>query len=280
MRMYRCFLLACIAMLGVLSACQEPGAERRTGEAVAKELQRRFDDTATDCGSRTSPAVDCSGVLLRGGPFVEGQHSWLPRPDQTAGISFSWLRQDANFGTPAWFNGYIVIPAQEARRLRLAPLTSMCIYVMNAATSSEKEDRCRTRCDDPTIGITTAAQFLERFEPGSWGCPFRGLARDGNDDVATAWMQPAEIRKAWRYFEWNEVIVAPWNTNVGDRMPLEAFFYLSNEQVSGLPDAKKDQLDFKDATGRWVPLILLTPAASMDERATFRYIEADQAILD
>lgn len=280
MRTWRWWRLAWIAMLVVLCACQGPAATQRTGEAVARELQRRFDDTATDCGSRTAPAVDCSGILLRGGAFVEGQHSWLPRPDQTAGISFSWLRQDANFRSPAWFNGYIVVPAQEARRLRLAPLVSLCIYVMNAATSSEKDDRCRTRCDDPTIGIDTAAQFLERYEPGSWGCPFRGLARDASDDVAMAWMQPADIRKAWRYFEWNEVVVAPWDVNVGDRMPLEAFFYLRNEAVDGLPDAKKDQRDFKETTGRWVPLILLTPASSIDQKATFQYVEADQAILE
>jgi len=251
-------------------------ASTREGEAVAAELQRRFDDLSEDCGSPIAAPVECSGVLLRATQWTAGQHSWMA-PGRSAGVSFSWLRQDANFDSAFFANGFIVHPARMARALGFLPIESRCVYYINAVTSGEPFDRCRTRCDE--WGITTAQQFVDLFGINNYGCSFRAIARpDMHDQPAEAWMQMVGVRRIFGYGDFNEVIVSPYD-DIGDAMPVEAFFYDDKGSTSGLDDARKDQIDFRQTIGRWVPLIRWTPAASIGERAIFEYIEADQAIV-
>jgi hypothetical protein len=199
-------------------------------------------------------------------------------PGRPAGVSFSWLRQDANATGAFYENGFIAHPAQTAAALGLRALTSRCVYYLNAVTSGEQEDRCRVPCD--AQGVFTAEQFVDTFPAGTYGCAFRATARaDMNDKPADAWMQMVGVRRIYQYAGHNEVIVAPYD-DIGAAMPVEAFFYYGSGSIRGLDDAKKDQIDFRDSTGRWVPVILWTPAASIGDRATFSYDEADQAILE
>jgi len=249
----------------------------RDGQAVAAELQRRYDDLREDCGSPTAAPVECSGVLLRATAWKPGEHSWLA-PGRPAGVSFSWLRQDANFTGAYAVNGFIVHPAQVAAALGYAPLVSRCVYYINAVTSGETVDRCRTQCDE--WGVMTAEQFVERFPVQTYGCAFRAVARPLMEDrPAHAWMQMVGVRRIYAYGGIDEVIVAPYD-DIGDAMPVEAFFYYVDSLGSGLDSAQKDQVDFRETTGRWVPVIRWMPAASIGERALFDYVEADQAILD
>jgi len=246
------------------------------GAAVAQHLQQRFDENMTACLPSYTPAVLCSGVLMRGTEWSTGYHSWIPNPGNAAGgISFSWLRQDSNFGLSAYPNGFIVYPHFYSDTPNYHQLVVNCAYVVNAGTNG-LPDKCRVPCH--AQGILTAAQWLATFGVGSYGCAFKIAPGDSAPDPEVAWMQMVEVRKARNIFTWNEILVASWPQNTHANMPLEAFFFISGD-ATGLSNAKLDQQDFRTTAGRWVPIIRWAPATSMNGRATFTYKKADQAIL-
>ncbi|AUH50558.1 hypothetical protein CXB49_06935 [Chromobacterium sp. ATCC 53434] len=67
---------------------------RRSGQTVVAELNRRFNNTVTDCGGK--PAHHCSGLLVH--MAAAGQYPvWDYKPHRDkAGISFVYLRRDTN----------------------------------------------------------------------------------------------------------------------------------------------------------------------------------------
>lgn len=251
-------------------------APQEDGATVAQHLQRRYDENMSACQPSYTPAVLCSGVLMRGTVWSTGYHSWIPNPNNSAGgISFSWLREDSNFGLSAYPNGFIVYPHFYSDSSNYYPLVVNCAYVINAGTSG-LPDKCRVPCH--AQGVLTAAQWLAKFGAGSYGCAFKIAPGDAAPDPEVAWMQMVEVRKARSIFTWNEIMVAAWPQTTHANMPLEAFFFIAGN-VSGLSSAKLDQEDFRTTAGRWVPIVRWVPATSVNGRATFTYNAADQAIL-
>ena len=247
-----------------------------TGPEVVVHLQRRFDEHVADCGSAVRPAFLCSGILLRSTDYSASYDSWSPNPATAAyGVSFSWLRQDANFNeTYPSYNGFIVYPLFFSDDGNYDTLTIRCAYPADAWTGAP--DRCRETCQNK--GITTATQWLASgylVTSGPNQCAF-GVDQ-GTPATAAAFMQIVELRDRRAYFGHDEIIVSAWSQTAGVRMPIEAFFYRG---PSGLPIAKLDQQNFRTKTGRWVPVIHWTPATSVTGRATFSYSVTDQAITE
>jgi hypothetical protein len=274
-----------IALLLLLAGCAAHGPRiliqgatpREDGATVAQHLQQRYDENMTACLPSYTPAVLCSGVLMRGTIWSTGYHSWIPNPgDSAGGISFSWLRQDSNFRIYiAYTNGFIVYPHFYSDTPDFYQLVVNCAYVVDAATAG-LPDKCRVPCH--AQGVLTAAQWLAKFGVGSYGCAFKIAPGDAAPDPEVAWMQMVEVRKARSIFIWNEIMVAAWPQNTHANMPLEAFFFIAGN-AGGLSSAKLDQQDFKSTAGRWVPIIRWVPPTSLSDRSTFTYNAADQAIL-
>ncbi|MDR6643340.1 MULTISPECIES: hypothetical protein [Rhodanobacteraceae] len=273
------------ALLLLLAGCATESPRRLTphastqedGATVAQHIQDRYDQLYTECRPSYTPAVLCTGVLMRGTIWSTGYHSWIPNPaNANGGVSFSWLRQDSNFGLSAYPNGFIVYPHFYSDTPNFYQLTVNCGYVINAGTNG-LPDKCRSPCH--AQGVLTAAQWQAKYGAGSYGCAFKIAPGDAAPDAAVAWMQIVEVRKARSIFTWNEIMVEAWPQNTYANMPLEAFFYISGN-ASGLASAKLDQQDFRTTAGRWVPVIRWTPATSIGGRATFAYNAADQAILN
>jgi len=263
------------AMQTVDQAITQAAAPQESGPTVAGHLQERYDQSWTECRPNYTPAVLCSGVLMRGTAWSTGYHSWIPNPANAAGgVSFSWLRQDSNFGLSAYPNGFIVYPHYFADSPHFHQLVVNCGYVVNAGTNG-LADKCRTPCHKS--GVLTAAQWLAKYPAASYGCAFKIAPGDAAPDPAVAWMQMVEVRKARSIFTWNEIMVAAWPQNTYANMPLEAFFFISGS-ANGLASAKLDQQDFKATAGRWVPVIRWQPATTIGGRATFTYNVVDQAI--
>jgi hypothetical protein len=248
---------------------------QESGPTVAQHLQDRYDQTYTECRPSYTPAVLCSGVLMRGTAWSTGYHSWIPNPNNAAGgISFSWLRQDSNFGLSAYPNGFIVYPHFYSDTPDYYHLIVNCAYVVNAGTNG-LPDKCRLPCH--RSGVQTAAQWLSTYPIGSYGCAFKIAPGDAAPDPDVAWMQMVGVRKARSIFTWNEIMVEQWPQNTYANMPLEAFFFIAGN-ATGLASAKLDQQDFRTTANRWVPVIRWQPATSITGRATFTYNTADQAI--
>lgn len=283
MELRRLRSFAIVVILSLLAGCaslatEQPGSRippTEPGPVVAQHLQERYDQNWTECRPANTPAVLCSGVLMRGTAWSDKYHSWIPNPTTSAGgVSFSWLRQDSNFGKTAYPNGFIVYPHYFADDPYFYQLIVNCGYVINAGTGS-LPDKCRTPCH--RSGITTALQWLKTYPAGSYGCAFKIAPSDPAPDPARAWMQIVEVRKARGIFTWNEIMLAVWPQNTFTNMPLEAFFYTKGNAVA-LGYARNDQKDFKTTARRWVPIIRWTPPPAIHGRAIFEYVPADQAI--
>ncbi|MGE7136313.1 hypothetical protein ACQKIE_01625 [Luteibacter sp. NPDC031894] len=247
-----------------------------SGETVARHLQKRFDETMSDCGSPTRPAFLCSGILMRSTKYSAGYHSWIPNPASAPwGVSFSWLRQDSNFNVnyPSG-NGFVIYPHFYADDGNYELLKVRCAYANDAGTGAP--DRCNSTGIPPVcrkLGVTTAEQWVARFAGGRDQCAFE--VTQGIPSTAFAWMQMVKVRQIKTFITHNEIILAAWPQTTYARMPIEAFFYRTN--ANGLASARLDQQDFKKMAGRWVPIIRWTPTIG-SARATFTYNVADQAI--
>lgn len=265
------------------------------GPTVARQMQERYDDKSPDCSTAIRPAFLCAGVLFRGTTASTAYHSWNPNPSSKRGsVSFAWLRQDANFGSMHYTNGFVFLPKLHADEFGYRPMFVLCAFPLDGGTESRSEKGCGKRPGDTphsrpcaTQNITTAAAWLTayRVKPYDYDnqCSFN--VTYGTPDTANAFSQVylAMASLNGELFNppahWNgtnELLIETWPQDIPRELPIEAFFYTGTK--TGLDGARYDQKDFYGATGRWVPVIRLTLATTMCGRATFAYNPADQLI--
>ncbi len=274
------------------------GAHDSDGQAVARHLQDRYDDTAADCRKNASdpnplPAVLCSGILLR--TTVRGNYDvWNPNLGSPLkyGVSFSWLRRDSAFGGLVfnYDNGFIILPHffADSPSDGYTQLAVLCIFPFDADTlnrKGDKNDGCGQHGTTQGTGpcqaqkIETAAQWLAKFgaAPNRYRdqCGFTLTA--GTPGASLSFQAQASIRTQLTQFFGihNEVMVEKWAQNDA-HIPLEAFFY--DDRGAGLASARLNQWDFQAATRRWVPIIKVTMPTAVNGPAAFTYVVADQQI--
>lgn len=262
---------------------------RNLGDEVQQELTRRYDDVRFDCGHPTKPAFLCSGIIIRGTTYSEAYHSWDPSPasEESGGVSFSYLRQDANFYV-RYNNGYIFTSYDHAVD-KLKPAV-LCGFPIDGNTNSRPEAGCGQFRNDlrsapcQSLGVNTAAAWLANFDlvTLSGVCGF-DLKQSLGAEATTAFdaMLKAKVVLAPpldNNYVLNELRLQVWPKGVGAQLPIEAFFYIFGSE-KGRKDAQSDQLDFKAVTGISVPVIIVKPSRMADGRASFLYLASDQAVV-
>lgn len=265
-----------------------PPAPQDLGANTAADLQYRYDNQAQNC-SPTTPAFLCSGVLLRVTTALTQQAPWDPVLPNNYGLSFSYLRQDANFSalTGAGVNGFIVYPVmqQPANKLEIEVL---CAFPVAAGTERRSDAGCGANSDYPTDSgrcdqqhITDASAWLAHYmevaeqQRGYHQCGFSVSAADRPQSVAyfNAFLLAHRFLQTAAF---NEVRLDTWPTHSAGTLPLQAFFYLAGSS-SGRSQAMRDQEAFKLASGGMVkPVIRLTLPSNINGRALFEYSTADQ----
>jgi hypothetical protein len=284
------------------------------GAAVATELTRLYGLTSANCnGIDSRPAFLCSGVTLRVTEKDPAQKYkvWDPSPTsvKSGGVSFSYLRKDANFGRLAWGNnnGYIIFPIFGAPKEKY-DLDYLCAYPYDAWTTTRNTNAvCVAHPDYPTqsrlcqnAGVTTAEQWYTVWSipggnPNQRQCAFD--VSDGRNHLAApAFYQSIRARGLAGVSgvnEHNELLVKTWcdptstdpkksctQSAPPNQFPLMAFFYIYGGDNKGLADAQYNQKDFHNSTNPKivVPIIRLTPSAANIGTATFTYDAADQAV--
>lgn len=259
------------------------------GDATRQDLEQRYNDTAAMCTPQApEAAVACSGVLLRGTQHSSQYHAWNPNPaPTTTGQSFSYLRRDASYASMYIYrNGFIFHPASSAPADKDA-MEILCFFPRDGATNIRDDQGCGQAPDAPHSrpcqdqGIITAAQWAAHYQQyGSYGdmCGF-DIRRTRGADAAAAFAQGL-LAQALIFDpainEYNEIRVAKWEQDIGQRLPIQAFFYL--DDTDGKAAARYDQLDFLEQTGIAVPIIRITLPAQPGEQAVFQFIAGDQAI--
>lgn len=272
------------------------------GPAIATQLTTLYSRKYPNCNNSDSqPAFLCSGVTLR--VTVKDPNNtykvWDPSPTstRTGGVSFSYLRADANFGRLAWGygNGYILYPIFEAPADKI-DLDYLCSYPMDAwGWYRSTTEVCGPYKDYPAqsqlchnAGVTTAQQWLAVWNivggnPNLRQCGFD--IRDERNALAGPAFHHSLLAKpllgATGFNGHNEVIIKTWAAGLPNTFPIMAFFFIAGgADPKPLADAQYNQRDFYNSTNPkiMVPIIRLTPATSATGTATFTYVAADQVV--
>lgn len=264
----------------------------QSGSQVAADLTARYNDVRIDCGSASTPAFLCSGVILRSTVPGPGYSTWNPSPhsQQSGGVSFSYLRKDAKFQNLLFgqnsgliFNPILATPPGKLK------IEILCAYPIDGWSQLRDKPGCgghpyyptqSLRCQ--TIGITTAEQWMAHWRavptPGNgpaYQCSFD--VRDSMNNLgADSFYQSIRVRNmlgdSW-FHQHNELILATWPQNVPQQLPIQAFFYIND----GLANARHDQRDFYNHTGGMVvPIIKIVLPSTPSANATFNFSQADQ----
>lgn len=262
------------------------------GLAVAAAIQANYLDARRNCGSESMPAFLCSGVLFRGTNESMDFHAWNPVPGKT-GVSFSYLRKDANFNHMAGAdNGFILYPILAAPAGK-EHLQVLCSFPIDGYTWIRAQPGCGESTQYPgvskrcqTQSISTAAQWKAHFDRGlssvgpvniyGYVCSFD--VRDQMNELSAESfyqsLKAMQLVPASLQYHYNEIIVQAWAQNIPTQLPIQAFFY---EQASGLKGAWHDQWDFFRSTGgAFIPIIHMTLPNAVTGSANFTYDPADQ----
>lgn len=263
------------------------------GEKIATDLQERYDDSQIDCGGPSRPVVLCSGILFRATVYSPDYHAWNPNPNNPKGtVSFSWLRHDAQFHSlflGRYTHGFVLIPLFYAdRAARLDPYHKMevvCVYPIDAQTDRRDRNGCGAHVSYPDtsapcfeIGVDSAADYVEHYRaepPYAYSCSIPVAIGDANTSANfTMFIDTIRGLGDTSFNQWNELLIRQWPQDIHTTIPLEAFFYQSG--TSGRDSARLDQADFREASGKWLPIIRFDMPESIDARATFHYEPSDQ----
>jgi len=257
-----------------------------SGAEIAQELTARYLNTPANCGTATTPSFLCSGIIYRGTSHSTSYDSWNPSPDsqRSGGVSFSYLRKDANATRIIGGNkkGFIFYPVLKMPTDKVKAAI-LCAYVLEANTNARKDSGCgeysnlaaSAPCE--TQGISTAALWLAHYQAN--GSPSQcgfGVRSALNAVAVTGFnaMLAAHALTIDQSFTKNiELRLATWPQDTAKTVPIQAFFYVNG----GLADVQYDQRQFFYKSGIYVPIIFITLPATAAGTATFEYKESDQA---
>ena len=264
-----------------------PSSVTQNGAQVVADLTARYNDVRPNCGSVSTPAFLCRGIVLRSTVPSKDYKAWNPSPhsQSSGGVSFSYLSKDAKF-TGLVFgqkNGFIFFPVL-SRPVDKRQIEVLCAYPLDGATQLRMAPGCGAHPYSPdrsrrcqTIGITTAEGWLDNRRAYTWNmCSFD--VRDSmNNLAADSFYQTIRTHQLGGFFagrhDYIELVLATWPQNIPRELPIQAFFYLEG----GLAGAQFDQNDFYNSTGGMIiPIIKIILPTSPAGDAGFRYFPADQ----
>lgn len=277
------------------------GCQGSRGEIAVCHLNLAYHNQTDWCGHHAGEnrhAALCSGILLRGitspqkrGPY----HAWDIRPTY-AGVSFSFLRKDQQFGRLAYsYQAGIIVNPYDHTPAGKTRVEMKCAFPFDGDSVNRRDfcgqDRDYTEsnpCYSLTPKVTTPASWREHFEQykgkpesGMHACGFMLDGPDAREQLRVSMQSRNEYlaHHPEAFDSENEVVLKPWNPRMPKQIPLEAFFYLQGSS-EGLDSARSDQQEFYDATDHQerVPIIQLQLPTSNTGEAHFSFHTADQKI--
>ncbi|WP_426109277.1 hypothetical protein [Pseudomonas sp. TWR1-1-4] len=268
-----------------LSGCVDSGVTKTkiSGLLTAQRLNERYNSVTEECPPfYPGTAYLCSGVLLR---TTDTSKPWNPVPAEK-GVAFSFLRRDSKYGTLySGNNGIIFYSRQDAPRDKIH-ISISCFFPRDAASSVRENDGCGQSAGIPTsaecrsLGVITADQWIAHYNKyGSYSdmCGFDVrdvLGEHARTDFMTVLKAQALIKQPWEY---NEILMPQWSQDIGGVLPLQAFFYLKDNDA-GKKKARENQITFETETGIALPIVSLSLPSTPQEDASFSFDRNDQAI--
>ena len=267
--------------------------QERQGPALAAELQRRYQDTRTDCGTAGRPAFLCSGIVLRGTSHSEDKPYDPWDPSDTAirvgGTSFSYMRSDFNIKRLAFTydKGYIFYPYMNTPPDKLK-IEILCFFPVDGQSDHRTHKGCGPHKDAPSVSepcglqnINTAEQWRDHYVQYPQGPKRCGFDVSKTSTVPTAAVFHQALLTGPLVFPIafevpNDIKLETWLPGSAEKLPIQAFMYTKD---TGIRSVQHDQRRFHELTGIALPIIRITLPSTFQEPATFEYRDADQAVL-
>ncbi|MHA6197076.1 DUF2599 domain-containing protein [Pseudomonas wadenswilerensis] len=272
-------VISLLASVGLGTAHADPGDDLVTW------LTNLYNDTRSNCGTRSQPAFLCSGVTFRATYPSRDYDFWSisPTSKQSGGVSASYLRKDSKFNRLASFlkSGFIFDTIINSRISGGVDYDVLCFYPQDGGSnfrdkagcgdSRQSTNRVEKYCSEE--GVNTAEQWLAHYqkidEKRYWQCAID--VRDSSKNTAEAFYEGLKVmpkipKDAFK--EQNELRIAAWKENPPKEPPIVGVFYTT---LDGLEDARLYQKQYYDKTREHIPAIQMKLPASPSEDAKFIY---------
>ncbi|MFK0313979.1 hypothetical protein ACIQUF_22460 [Pseudomonas sp. NPDC090233] len=246
---------------------------------VASRLNERFNNAVQDCGVN-QPAYECSGVLIRRSTYNPNVEFWKHSEAAKAlgSVTFSFLRTDANT-TFSDASGYVLMDKLTSDQAIKTWPAFRCIYPFIATT--QNVGRPLNGCGFiPTANdqSTCAGLVDPAVTPEKWIANFVRFGSNPRNQCSLSTENPEQFITSLRVREYlpdqsgkllNEVLLATWNEEAPEKLPVEAFFY--NAAFPGsLINAQALRHTYKIKTGQTLPIVRLDFKAATSNRFSLR----------
>ncbi|OUI77827.1 hypothetical protein HK18_01025 [Commensalibacter intestini] len=275
-----------VSVASILGAILSFNLQQEAKANVADDLNTNYNKIVTNCGSSDQPAYECSGNLVRL-TSVSQYNAWDPNPHSVAlqSVSFTYLRHDikVELGYNKLLSGIIYYPPmitpadKEVAQIK-------CAFPMDGWSSS-RSDGCKRPIDNKTcqdLGIHTAEGWYQDFMSRPIAdsnryvnqCGFsmtikgENIAQDFNENlkiinnIFDETMLGADGQlPSYRINGYNEITIKPFPSNDQsqiinpEKLPIQAFFYVSKDGNSGLADARYYQQQYYQKAHIIVPIV-------------------------
>ncbi|MGW8462402.1 hypothetical protein [Pseudomonas sp. CLCA07] len=272
-------------VLALTAALLTATTNAATGPEVAQVLNRSYQYTTRECAGN-QPAHFCSGVLARVSPATGEFWKHGSVSTSLGAESFAYLRADLgtrSLGKPngvLFSDGFTAISQGKT-------VDALCVYPFELPLQGTHPDfgcgwvaTAANAAADPSScvaqGVNDSPGWLEHFrqqnlqpvaqcslsslQPGSFKASL--IAHEGID--ATWIAKPTQVQ------------VRNWDANAPKQLPIQGLFY-DVAQSGALLGAQKDQRDYFNATGDWLPIFRLD--LNLAPGAVFGFAQQDQMYL-
>lgn len=265
-------------------------ASASSSNNIAQRLMDRYNDDAMECIDKKiiKPAFQCSGLLMRalsgvGGPLQKYAWSKKPFNSRKNAFSLTFLRKDVPFSN--FFNhfvgkyesGLIYYPHLKTPSNKYT-YRAFCAFPISARTEFRRgEHGCGEYFKDTKNGQSRDCGMQGINTLKKWKAHFQNVLKtNGEDkievsqcsfsmikkDMAKSFALALEAKKALRHScrvcspYQIEIVVRAWNENFPEKLPIEAFFYLTGFK-RGREEAFRYQSDYFKLTNETVPVVAI-----------------------
>ena len=265
-------LLALLMVCGIGQAA--------TGPETAQLLNQRYQNISSQCPG-DNPAYFCAGILLLGSQGAEAFWKHSTQDVQLGAKGFNYLRADLDIRSltqkyGAVFNDQFTAIGQGKA------LGVLCAYPFEFAVQSIRPDfgcgwTATVRGQDVSSctaqGATDVQGWLAHFaQQGNQ--PARQCSLSTQDPVqfSASLVAHQRIDATWSARP-TQLQIRNWDDQTPKQLPLQGLFY-DVTQTGSLSGAQKDQRDYFNATGDWLPILRMD--LSQAPNAVFGFNQQDQ----
>jgi hypothetical protein len=244
-----------------------PRAGAKSGPQAAQLLNARYTNTASTC-ALTKPAWQCNGVIVMSAARPVGQMFWQHSAEAaTLGAEgLIYLRSDLSIRQLPQPNGAVFDDHFTAVG-NGKTFEVLCAYPLALIV---EESRSGYGCGLPALPARKSADLSSCTGAGvtdaaTWLAHFQQQGNQPASQCSLSSMDPSQFAASLQAHEGlgaelnatpNQVQVSNWDQTVPLAAPVQGLFY-DIHRTGSLSAAQKDQRDFFDATGQWLPVFRL-----------------------